>query len=145
MIVSPAYSQYDYTRLEIIYERFHEVHDRYPRWDAVAYHCYFIDTAQPCMNVLNWMIAFADRIEDDTGERPEIWNTEFGALVPKGTAGPNWAPSVAAGSAYIDVMELHSVRYFWFSHCKEAMPAYICELVDDDGNLNPLGEMYRSK
>jgi len=145
-IVSPAYSQYAYTRLETDYENFYETYGRYPRWDVIAYHCYFIDTAQPCMTVLNWMIAFADRIEADTGKRPKIWNTEFAALVTTGTAGPNWAPSVAAGSAYIDAMEAVGVdKYFWFSHCDEAMPGYICRLAEDDGTLNPLGQMYKSK
>ena len=145
LIVSPAYSPYNYTRLETDYENFYATYGRYPRWDAIAYHCYFFDTAAPCMSVLDWMVAFADRIEQDTGKRPGIWCTEFAALVTTGSAGPNWAPSVAAASAYIDAMELLGVeRFFIFPHCDEAMPYYECALVIDN-KLTPMGEMYRSK
>jgi len=146
LIVSPAYSQYNYTRLETDYETFYSTYGRYPRWDAIAYHCYFIGTASTCMPVLNWMVAFADRIEADTGTRPELWNTEFAALATTGSAGPNWQEAVAAAIAYIDAMEALGVdRYFWFSHCDEAMPYYECALAYDDGSLTPLGEMYRSR
>jgi len=146
LIVSPAYSQYNYTRLETDYETFYSTYGRYPRWDAIAYHCYFIGTASTCMPVLNWMVAFADRIEADTGTRPDLWNTEFAALATTGSAGPNWQEAVAAAIAYIDAMETLGVdRYFWFSHCDEAMPYYECALAYDDGSLTPLGEMYRSR
>ena len=141
LIASPAYSQYSYQTIEAVYDRFVQVYGRAPRWDALAFHCYFIDTATTCTPVADWYVQKAQEWGIS-----EVWCTEFAALVTTGSAGPNWAPAVASGSAFIDYMEAQGIdRYFWFSHCDEAMPFYICELANDDGTLTPLGEMYASK
>ena len=122
-IVSVAYSQYSYQTIEAVYTRYLQIYGRPPRWDALAFHCYFIDSAASCMPTLNWHMAKADEWGIE-----QVWCTEFAALVTTGTAGANWAPAIAAGSAYIDAMETLGVeRYFWFSHCDEAMPYYVCE------------------
>ena len=139
-IVSPAYSQYNYSTILQVYDRFVQVYGRPPRWDALAFHCYFMDSAASCTPIVDWYVAKAQEWGVE-----QVWCTEFAALVTTGSAGPSWTPAVASGSAFIDYMEDAGVdRYFWFSHCDEAMPGYICELVVDD-ELTPLGEMYRSK
>jgi len=139
-IASVAYSQYSYQTIEAVRTRFIQVYGRPPRWDALAFHCYFMDSAASCTPIVDWYVQKAAEWGIE-----QVWCTEFAALVTTGTAGPSWTPAVASGSAFIDYMEDVDVdRYFWFSHCAEAMPGYICELVVDD-ELTPLGEMYRSK
>ena len=140
LIASPAYSQYSYRTLEAVRNRFIQVYGRPPRWDALAAHCYFSDSAAQCTSIVDWYVLKADEWGIE-----QVWVTEFAALATTGTT-IDWTTAVASGAAFIDYMEAQGIdRYFWFSHCDEAMPYYACELANDDGTLTPLGEMYRSK
>lgn len=138
-IVSPAYSSdYDYTVLEDVRTRFIEVYGRPPRWDALAFHCYFYGSASSCTQVVDWYIAKAAEWGVE-----EVWCTEFASLAYVGTT-VDWSTAVATGAAFIDYMDAAGVnRWFWYGY--GFPPTYTSSLVDDLGALTPLGEMYRSK
>jgi len=145
LLVSPAYSQHNYRHVEQVYDRFSEIYSRPPRWDALAFHCYFYDgpTLTRCTHIVDWYVAKAAE-----WGIAEVWCSEFASVARVTPSGPLWEPAVTRGRDFIDYMDAAGVaRWFWYGY--GFPPSYTSSLVYEEGTLSglltPLGEMYKQR
>ena len=145
LLVSPAYSPHHYRDIERVYDRFTETYSRPPRWDALAFHCYFYDapTLARCKHIVDWYVQKAQEWGID-----EVWCTEFASVARVGTTGPLWEPAAERGLDFIDYMDAAGVdRWFWYGY--GFPPTYSSALVYEEGTLagtlTLLGEMYAGR
>lgn len=144
-LVSPAPSHLNPAWLETTRNLYYNTYGAYPRWDAIALHCYFAD--RPGADYCKSMITMYAAKAHDWDAR--LWLTEF-ACVPDILG----VDCVALESEFIDWLKTGIVdRYYrfisrWDKSLEQHGACPGCErfsLTNIDDTPNQFGRMYQTK
>ena len=137
-LVSPAYSHSAPNDLEQVRNLYHTTYDEYPRWSAIAFHCYTETRAG--FDLCETQLTHYSQLADAWGA--ELWLTEFAVVRGKVSD----ADALAMEREWLDQLEHNRIvaRYAHFTNRIENGNYANYRLIGENGALNLFGELYRA-
>ena len=136
-LVSPAYSHKNPNDLERVWNGYRARYGAYPRWSAIAFHCY--TETRPGLELCKQHLANYSRLANEWNA--ELWLTEFAVVRGKVSD----VDALAMEREWIDLLEHNRLvmRYAYFTNRVEDGHYTNYRLINNDGSFNAFGVLYR--